>query len=142
MEFVTWSQWSACTRTCSGGVQVRRKQQECLSPDDACPDLKEIRSCSDQILCPGIALILLELFQYCMCRHLKFVVHVVDGQWSDWSLTGCSETCGGGFRWRYRECNNPPPNDAGRSCVGQSRKLEICNNECCPGAALCHLLHL
>ncbi|XP_062512619.1 hemicentin-1-like isoform X1 [Corticium candelabrum] len=108
VEFVTWSQWSACTRTCSGGVQVRRKQQECLSPDDACPDLKEIRSCSDQILCP------------------------VDGQWSDWSLTGCSETCGGGFRWRYRECNNPPPNDAGRSCVGQSRKLEICNNECCP----------
>ncbi|XP_062508236.1 A disintegrin and metalloproteinase with thrombospondin motifs adt-1-like [Corticium candelabrum] len=106
VQLVSWSQWSACTRTCSGGLQVRRKQ--CSSPDEACSGLKETRTCSDQIPCP------------------------VDGQWSDWNLTACSKTCGGGYRWRFRECNNPPPNDAGRSCAGKSRIPELCNNECCP----------
>ncbi|XP_033728073.1 uncharacterized protein LOC117317376 [Pecten maximus] len=52
------------------------------------------------------------------------------GTWSDWS--DCSKTCGGGYRTRRRECNNPYPDPDGETCVGETMETDICNEEMCP----------
>lgn len=55
-----------------------------------------------------------------------------DGNWGSWSKFGsCSRTCGTGVRYRTRSCNNPHPANGGRSCVGPSYQLELCNTENC-----------
>ncbi|XP_018426257.1 PREDICTED: A disintegrin and metalloproteinase with thrombospondin motifs 2-like, partial [Nanorana parkeri] len=55
-----------------------------------------------------------------------------DGNWGPWSKFGsCSRTCGTGVRYRTRSCDNPHPANGGRSCVGPSYELELCNTEDC-----------
>ncbi|KAM9312528.1 A disintegrin and metalloproteinase with thrombospondin motifs 2-like [Gastrophryne carolinensis] len=55
-----------------------------------------------------------------------------DGNWGSWSKFGsCSRTCGAGVRYRTRSCDNPHPANGGRSCVGPSYELEMCNMEDC-----------
>ncbi|KAM4678597.1 A disintegrin and metalloproteinase with thrombospondin motifs 2-like [Discoglossus pictus] len=55
-----------------------------------------------------------------------------DGNWGQWSKFGsCSRTCGTGVRYRTRNCDNPHPSNGGRSCVGPTYELELCNSEDC-----------
>ncbi|KAG8579260.1 hypothetical protein GDO81_010779 [Engystomops pustulosus] len=55
-----------------------------------------------------------------------------DGNWGQWSKFGsCSRTCGTGVRYRTRSCDNPHPSNGGRSCVGLSYELQLCNTEEC-----------
>lgn len=42
----------------------------------------------------------------------------VDGVWTDWAHTDCSETCGEGTGVRTRTCTNPAPVACGATCVG------------------------
>ena len=64
--------------------------------------------------------------------NLFFIVH---GGWSDWSeWTRCSVTCGGGIKNSTRLCDNPAPAYGGNNCTGDKTKLELCNNEPCPGS--------
>ena len=65
---------------------------------------------------------------------------VVDGLWTPWGtwIPGdCSVTCGGGRvqRTRVRYCNNPPPRNGGRYCVGSNvtSDTQVCANFACPG---------
>ncbi|XP_012144163.2 A disintegrin and metalloproteinase with thrombospondin motifs 9 isoform X1 [Megachile rotundata] len=60
----------------------------------------------------------------------------VDGQWGEWGRYGeCSRTCGGGVKKKYRECNNPPPQNGGNYCVGERVKYRSCaTRECPPGS--------
>lgn len=59
---------------------------------------------------------------------------VVDGQWNSWSsFTPCGRSCGGGFRYRERQCVNPTPSNCGRDCAGQSIDIKFCNFQPCPG---------
>jgi hypothetical protein len=46
-----WSDWGNCTKTCSGGIQVRNRSvvSEPEPGGDACPPLKEERPCNDQV---------------------------------------------------------------------------------------------
>nr|CAB3219998.1 A disintegrin and metalloproteinase with thrombospondin motifs 3 [Phallusia mammillata] len=58
---------------------------------------------------------------------------VVDGNWGPWSTYGeCSRTCGTGVMYRTRKCNNPPPSNNGRNCVGQNMDPDLCNTRPCP----------
>lgn len=41
----------------------------------------------------------------------------VNGAWSAWGPYGA---CSGGYKWRYRNCNNPIPSCGGASCVGSN----------------------
>lgn len=48
--------------------------------------------------------------------------------WGPWSK--CSAKCGGGFRQRLRQCNNPPPQE-GQDCTGCAEEFEVCNQKPC-----------
>ncbi|XP_056586848.1 A disintegrin and metalloproteinase with thrombospondin motifs 2 [Triplophysa dalaica] len=55
-----------------------------------------------------------------------------DGHWGLWTKFGsCSRTCGGGVRFRTRECNNPIPANGGRTCYGNNYEFQLCNIEDC-----------
>uniref|UniRef100_UPI00193A61B8 uncharacterized protein LOC120335429 n=1 Tax=Styela clava TaxID=7725 RepID=UPI00193A61B8 len=92
-----WSPWSACTRTCDGGVSIRTR--ECLGPDGTyCDeDLRDERSCSSS-----------------PCERW--------GSWSSWS--SCDATCGLGVRIQDRDCIGGNPGDPG--CLGSSINEEAC----------------
>ncbi|WAR32017.1 NOTCH-like protein [Mya arenaria] len=54
-------------------------------------------------------------------------IFVVNGSWSAWGDWGeCSVTCGRGQRSRYRQCDNPVPENGGFDCVGENEKVEPC----------------
>lgn len=67
-------------------------------------------------------------------------VSAVDGKWSAWGNWGhfrhCSETCGYGvkYRYRYRACNDPEPENGGKKCPGLLRDEEFkrCHLRKCP----------
>ncbi|KAL9982402.1 hypothetical protein ACROYT_G004439 [Oculina patagonica] len=59
---------------------------------------------------------------------------VIDGQWGSWSeWTPCSKTCGIGVETRNRNCDNPPPQNDGRPCVGNDQETRPCSlKDKCP----------
>eukprot|EP00062_Callorhinchus_milii_P018849 gi/632972737/ref/XP_007902806.1/ PREDICTED: A disintegrin and metalloproteinase with thrombospondin motifs 14-like [Callorhinchus milii] len=57
-----------------------------------------------------------------------------DGSWGSWTKFGsCSRTCGGGVRFRSRQCSNPQPAYGGRDCPGLNHEYQVCNSDDCPG---------
>ena len=58
---------------------------------------------------------------------------LVHGNWSAWSeWSACSLTCGMGRQSRGRLCNNPPPQNGGDTCFGNTTDLRQCKmGECC-----------
>ncbi|KAK0072882.1 hypothetical protein PV325_010650, partial [Microctonus aethiopoides] len=56
----------------------------------------------------------------------------INGGWGKWGSPGeCSRTCGGGVRVTERECDNPRPSNLGRYCLGERRRVEVCNTKPC-----------
>ncbi|XP_043922260.1 SCO-spondin-like [Protopterus annectens] len=81
--------------------------------------------------------------QNCTCDtgHLKCTPDpfcIVDGGWSTWSpWSSCSQTCGGGIQYRFRECNNPAPQNGGHGCPGNTTEQQRdCNTLRCEGSRL------
>ncbi|KAF5272830.1 hypothetical protein FQR65_LT00426 [Abscondita terminalis] len=114
-----WSAWSACSATC--GVAVKSRRRTCSNPTPAhggrvCvgQDHAEVL-CSENPPCPAPT------------------IPPQDGHWSEWkNWSDCSVSCGGGFRRRYRKCDNPPPKYGGQECIGCEVEHEICNTHACP----------
>lgn len=105
-----WAQWgrfSRCSRRCSGGV--KRRYRSCSNP----------RPSNGGKQCPG------EAVEEIPCNTRPCSVNGNWGRWDSWSP--CSKTCGGlGRRIRRRQCNNPPPSNGGRYCVGDSTLTASC----------------
>nr|XP_014342845.1 PREDICTED: SCO-spondin [Latimeria chalumnae] len=56
----------------------------------------------------------------------------LNGGWSSWSQwTPCSQSCRGGTRYRFRDCNNPAPQNGGKGCLGISQQQRECNLQGC-----------
>ncbi|XP_022900550.2 A disintegrin and metalloproteinase with thrombospondin motifs 6-like [Onthophagus taurus] len=56
-----------------------------------------------------------------------------NGGWGEWSdFSKCSRTCGGGVSYASRNCDNPIPKNGGRYCIGERKKVKICNTTPCP----------
>ncbi|KAI3355049.1 hypothetical protein L3Q82_017927, partial [Scortum barcoo] len=56
----------------------------------------------------------------------------VDGGWSQWGAwTECSLPCGGGVKFRRRQCDNPSPQSGGRGCLGVAEQQKDCNIHSC-----------
>ncbi|XP_013411289.1 uncharacterized protein LOC106174328 isoform X4 [Lingula anatina] len=115
-QWSQWSNWGTCSVTCGGGSRSRTRS--CSDPAPAfggspCPGSPpdtqtDTESCNSNA-CP------------------------VDGNWGGWTpWSNCSRTCGGGVRFKSRECNNPPPSNGGVSCPGSSNLTETCNPQGCP----------
>ncbi|XP_071145403.1 SCO-spondin-like [Mytilus edulis] len=106
-----WSTSSSCSATCGGGsISYKRT---CTNPAPAylgayCSgsDIKS-ESCNTHN-CP------------------------VNGEWSDWTASGCTAACGGGSMSYSRTCNNPAPDHGGDDCSGSRTKSEPCNTQSCP----------
>ncbi|XP_034943179.1 A disintegrin and metalloproteinase with thrombospondin motifs 20-like [Chelonus insularis] len=57
----------------------------------------------------------------------------IHGGWGEWgSKSKCSRTCGGGILVTERECDNPQPSNGGRYCIGERKKINMCNTQPCP----------
>ncbi|KAJ8970173.1 hypothetical protein NQ317_016646, partial [Molorchus minor] len=67
------------------------------------------------------------------CVEIGSRPEAINGGWGEWgSWSGCSRTCGGGVSISERDCNNPVPEHKGRYCLGERKKVRICNVEPCP----------
>merc|ERR1712018_923952 len=59
-----------------------------------------------------------------------------DGQWTAWTSTPCSKTCGSdGIQTKTRTCTNPPPTGSGNACDGSSSETIDCELMPCPKPA-------
>ncbi|XP_075038771.1 hemicentin-1 [Mixophyes fleayi] len=110
--FSEWLPWQSCSVTCGQGVQKRMRL--CDNPAPA----------NGGLYCQG------EESETRMCQNKHCPV---DGSWSEWSLwEECSKTCGNGKRMRIRSCNDPPAQGGGKSCVGKTVDITVCNPKPCP----------
>ncbi|XP_048524385.1 A disintegrin and metalloproteinase with thrombospondin motifs 12 isoform X1 [Dendroctonus ponderosae] len=67
------------------------------------------------------------------CIEMGARPEAVNGGWGDFGAwSECTRSCGGGISSSERECNNPVPSNRGRFCIGERRKLKICNPGPCP----------
>lgn len=70
-------------------------------------------------------------FQWCYrkkCVQIGQRPEAINGGWGKWSpFTECSRSCGGGVQISSRDCDNPPPQHRGRYCLGERKKIKICN---------------
>ncbi|XP_074627228.1 uncharacterized protein LOC141885237 isoform X4 [Acropora palmata] len=113
-NYSDWSDWSTCSRSCSGGIKTRKR--ECINPSPRYGgrDCKEIGSATEKV----------------HCNPDPCPVH---GNWNSWSMWSfCSVTCGPGKRERMRKCDNPPPKFGGESCFGSDRQTMPCSLSDCP----------
>lgn len=69
--------------------------------------------------------------QWCihkLCVDMGARPAAVHGGWGKWGpMSSCSRTCGGGLKYAERECDNPQPANKGKYCIGERKKLTICN---------------
>ena len=128
----TWGSWGTCSVTCERGLRLRTRT--CTNPAPAnggaqCRGGSKSSVYCNAGKCPGY----------------------VDGAWSVWGAwTGCSRTCGKGYNYRRRLCNNPTPKLGGDKCRGYSFLYSVCfnyNSANCPGLfrqqsdTSCHFSH-
>ncbi|KAI4459047.1 adamts a disintegrin and metalloprotease with thrombospondin motifs protease [Holotrichia oblita] len=60
----------------------------------------------------------------------------INGGWGDWGeWSSCSRSCGAGVSFQTRECNNPIPKHGGRYCIGERKKVKLCNTDHCPAGS-------
>lgn len=104
-ETSEWTQWDACDKTCGGGQQMRHRQvtKNPVNGGLACPKvLVETQGCALE-----------------PCRRRDCIVT----EWASW--TGCSATCGIGYRTRARDFKQKPC-EGGQGCDLDLAMVEPC----------------
>ncbi|XP_048583777.1 mucin-17 isoform X2 [Nematostella vectensis] len=107
-EFMPWGAWTACSTSCGGGFRVRART--CLRrPDGLClSDETQVKPCNTL-----------------PCR-------LVDKTWSTWGpWAGCTVSCGGGARVRFRICQSATKTRVRSGCPGRSYEVRSCNTDIC-----------
>lgn len=111
-QWGSWQAWNACSVSCKGGVQ--RRKRSCNNPSPA-------HGGTD---CVGVSMVT----QSCNLKPCP-----VNGGWSPWNnWSSCQRTCGGGTQLRYRTCTHPLPQHHGKPCIGQGSMSRSCNTFSCP----------
>ncbi|KAF8561358.1 hypothetical protein P879_00953, partial [Paragonimus westermani] len=105
-DWSVWSPWSECSQPCGHGSQTRSRT--CSNPEPrnggtyCVGENTEARTC---------------LISFCP----------VDGAWGAWTpWSACTATCGAGLSQRQRRCDNPPPSNGGKTCVGEAVEDVMC----------------
>ncbi|KXJ14578.1 Coadhesin [Exaiptasia diaphana] len=157
-QYSGWSAWSQCTKSCGGGTRERTRTCTNPSPKNGGKNCKELGPSEDKGSCNTHACqrVCKDVWpSFCgtnawICNEESWKTYVnqncryscglcqVDGRWSTWSAWStwdhCSVTCGGGIKYRYRQCNKQRPRNGGISCRGKGRESEICNTNACPAS--------
>ncbi|XP_019617100.1 PREDICTED: SCO-spondin-like [Branchiostoma belcheri] len=108
-----WSSWSTCDVSC--GVGYKTRNRSCNNPAPLYGGADCNGTSNDIQLCDSLPL----------CK--------VDGGWSQWEAwSNCTVTCAGGTRTRSRTCDQPPPQNGGRRCNGDSTQSETCTGQVDP----------
>jgi len=108
-EWSPWADWSHCTASCAGGMQVRARHhlQEPANGGNACMgDSREQRECNNYD-CPG-------------CEH---------SDWTEWDF--CTVSCGGGLQRRLRLPQHPEAHVATERCHMPAEQMHVCRTEPC-----------
>ncbi|XP_053376882.1 SCO-spondin-like [Mercenaria mercenaria] len=109
--WLAWSPWTACTVTCGGGVQKRRRNchfQPHVPQGQYCPGTAVKQQSCGTSLCP------------------------VDGVWSQWSQwSSCSATCNFGSKTRTRNCTYDAMAPHGNTCAGKNSETKFCRHTLC-----------
>jgi hypothetical protein len=108
-EVSEWSEYKACSATCGGGTQKRRRKVIAKGSRHGtqCPNLQQARECNNQ-KCP---------------------VDCTVSNWLAWSK--CSATCNGGITKRTRHINLPKYGGGSKECPHLS-EVKSCNLQACP----------
>ncbi|KAL4223254.1 scavenger receptor [Mactra antiquata] len=108
---------------CTSGTHAISSQTDCV--DDVDFDCAQVSS----------------LFNVCgnrnhakiVCRRFCGLCEAIDGGWSVWSSwSKCDTTCGSGIETRSRACDDPPVENGGLPCIGNSTESQGCNMPPCP----------
>ncbi|RUS87810.1 hypothetical protein EGW08_004409 [Elysia chlorotica] len=114
--WLAWSDWSVCTTTCGGGLSERTRQcQTAQHGGEPCHGAaKENKSCAENP-CP------------------------IPGDWYPWTeWTRCTATCGGGTKYRERECDTQSYGNLTAPCEGPANETVPCHTfDCLPLARTC-----
>jgi len=114
-EVSMWSAWGVCAQQC-GATHTRTRTittpAKGIGKSCGSIPLSEVEQCTKENS-PG------------------FIVSCggpipTDCQFTDWTETACSATCGGGYWTRKREIKSPSTN-GGASCKGNLTRVEACN---------------
>ena len=62
----------------------------------------------------------------------KFKCNIVHCEWSDWEVTDCDKSCGGGTLTETRTVTVEAQH-GGEECTGESSITKSCNVQECPG---------
>eukprot|EP00928_Gymnodinium_smaydae_P043542 TRINITY_DN2914_c0_g2_i3.p1 TRINITY_DN2914_c0_g2~~TRINITY_DN2914_c0_g2_i3.p1 ORF type:complete len:2033 (+),score=334.18 TRINITY_DN2914_c0_g2_i3:329-6427(+) len=109
-EWNSWNSWTSCSKTCNKGKRVRYRTKKMEAQFDG----KE---------CEG------EHAEEPFCHEEPCPVDCKWFQWQSWH--GCSASCGGGQKLRYRD-NSGQAMYGGSACIGDNRNTEKCNTDPCP----------
>ncbi|KAK0072793.1 hypothetical protein PV325_010782, partial [Microctonus aethiopoides] len=116
-----------------------------MLPDTVSCDIEELKSCEKLWCRRGMTCISNDAppaegttcgeNEWCIrkkCVRMGSRPSAINGGWGEWGSPGeCSRTCGGGVRVTERECDNPRPSNLGRYCLGERRRVEVCNSNPC-----------
>ncbi|XP_065835038.1 disintegrin and metalloproteinase domain-containing protein 11-like [Oscarella lobularis] len=110
-----WLPWSACTQSCNSGTRTRTRSCDNPSPAGGGSQCSGSNSNSQN------------------CNEVSCLVNR-DGEWGAWTVwSSCSKLCGsGGTQTRSRQCDNPPPLNAGKTCSESSTDSQSCTGQQCP----------
>ncbi|CAG9132659.1 unnamed protein product [Plutella xylostella] len=110
-----WGEWGACSRSCGGGLQLRRRY--CSAR--ACEGYEEQRRACNTFLCDDTSVAI---------SLPKDTLEGCPPGWAGWGEWGaCSRSCGGGLQLRRRYCS-------ARACEGYEEQRRACNTFLCDGA--------
>lgn len=108
MQWGEWTSWSQCHTTCGPGKKMRYRK--CLSNSN-------------------------EYANYCdgsSSEKMDCKIQSCPGEWGEWRPMGsCSKTCGRGYIWKTRDCN-----DVNGVCHGTPYITEDCNSGSCKKSAM------
>ncbi|XP_028394319.1 uncharacterized protein LOC114518504 isoform X2 [Dendronephthya gigantea] len=111
-NFSAWSEWANCSKPCGNGVMVRSRSCNNPTPSFAGQDCTSLGPQIEQKNC-----IRESCPERCSC-----------GGWTSWSE--CTQSCGGGFQTRKRQCT--PPKSGVESCSNEEQETQLCNLNVCP----------
>eukprot|EP00121_Abeoforma_whisleri_P006268 Awhi_evm1s5697 len=98
-EWTEWGSISTCSLTCGPGVASWSRT--CTNP--------EPQFGGDQ--CAG---------QSTHTTNYNLGPCPINGEWTIWTISSCTVTCGHGTRTKSRTCTNPPPQYGGDGCAGSN----------------------